>query len=80
MGGATERGQDFTAVGTGIRAAESWGLCPALPSLTTQPALELPAELLDKVEGLDEANLSDYQLLIVLQAYQREQGLNTGES
>lgn len=36
--------------------------------------------LFDKVEGLDEANLSDYQLLIVLQAYQREQGLNTGES
>ena len=35
--------------------------------------------LFDKCEGLDEEHLSDYQLLMVLQAYQKEQGL-AGES
>ena len=35
--------------------------------------------LFDKCEGLNEANLSDYQLLMILQAYQKEQGLDTGE-
>ncbi len=34
----------------------------------------------DKCEGLGEAGLSDYQLLILLQAYQKEQGMATGES
>lgn len=34
----------------------------------------------DKCEGLSEAGLSDYQLLMVLQAYQAEQGVAAGES
>lgn len=34
----------------------------------------------DKCAGLSEAGLSDYQLLMVLQAYQAEQGVAAGES
>lgn len=36
--------------------------------------------LFDKCEGLEEANLSDFQMLIILQEYEKSQGQKVGES
>ncbi len=36
--------------------------------------------LFSKCEGLEEANLSDFQMLLILQAYEESQGEKVGES